>query len=84
MQKLAVAILLAVGLVLVGCGTSNNSGNINGNWTATLTDTNKAQALSFTTSIAQITTDLGALRISTSPPIPPALLRVNRERGRLR
>ena len=54
MQKLAVGMLLAMGLVLVGCGMSNgSSGNINGNWTATLTDTNNNPAMSFTTSITQ-------------------------------
>jgi hypothetical protein len=54
MQKLAVGMLLAMGLVMVGCGMSNgSSGNINGNWTATLTDTNNNPAISFTTSIAQ-------------------------------
>ena len=37
MKKLAVALLLAAGLVLVGCGSNNlNSSNINGNWTAAL------------------------------------------------
>lgn len=42
MKKLAVAMLLMMGLAMVGCGSnSNNGGNINGNWTATLADTSQ-------------------------------------------
>jgi hypothetical protein len=53
MKKLAVAILLVAGLTLAGCGSSNH-GNINGNWTATLTDsTSGSQAFAFTTSIVE-------------------------------
>src|SRR3979411_44942 len=53
MKKLAVAILLVAGLTLVGCGSSNH-GNINGNWTATLTDsTSGSQVFAFTTSIVE-------------------------------
>ena len=38
MKKLAVAMLFVVGLALTGCGTnSNKSGNISGNWSASLT-----------------------------------------------
>lgn len=55
MQKLAMGFVLAVGLVLVGCGTSsNNSGNINGSWTATLMDSKSNPTLSFSTSITQM------------------------------
>ena len=72
MQKLAVGVLVAMGLVLIGCGMSNgNSGNINGNWTATLTDTNNNPALSFTTSIAQSgngSLSITNLQFSTSSP----------------
>lgn len=53
MQKLAMGLVLAVGLVLIGCGSSNNSQNINGNWSATLTDANNNPTLSFSTTIAQ-------------------------------
>lgn len=53
MQKLAVGLVLAVGLALVGCSSSNNSQNINGNWSATLTDANNNPTLSFSTTIAQ-------------------------------
>lgn len=72
MQKLAVGMLLGMELVLVGCGMSNgSSGNINGNWTATLTDTNNNPALSFTTSIAQSgdgSLSISNLQFSTSSP----------------
>ena len=54
MQKLAMGVVLAVGLVLVGCGSSNNSQNINGNWTATLMDANNNPTLSFSTSFTQM------------------------------
>jgi hypothetical protein len=51
MRKLAVAVLLGLGLILVGCGTDKNSGNINGNWTATLTDGSGGQEFAFTTAL---------------------------------
>jgi len=55
MRNLAVALLLAAGLVLVGCGSNNsNSSNINGNWTAVLTNSSDgSQAFTFTTSITE-------------------------------
>lgn len=54
MKQLGIAMLLALGLVLGACGAgSNNSGNINGNWTAMLTDTNGNQDFAFTTSLTQ-------------------------------
>src|ERR1700756_4979838 len=62
MQKLATGLVLAVGLVLVGCGSSNNSQNINGNWTATLMDANNNPTLSFSTSITQ--TSNGSLSVT--------------------
>ena len=48
MKQLAIAPILALIVVLVACGNSNNSGNINGNWTASLTNT----AFNFTTSLS--------------------------------
>jgi hypothetical protein len=55
MKKLAVALLLAAGLVLVGCGSNNsNSSNINGNWSAVLTNSSDgSQAFTFTTSVTE-------------------------------
>jgi len=55
MKKLAVALLLAAGLVLVGCGSNNsNPSNINGTWTAVLTNSSDgSQAFTFTTSITE-------------------------------
>jgi len=48
MKQFAITPILALIVVLVACGNSNNSGNINGNWTATLTNT----AFNFTTSLS--------------------------------
>ncbi len=37
MKRLGVAVVLAVGMVLAGCGSNSHAtGNINGNWAATL------------------------------------------------
>src|SRR6266699_3874730 len=47
MRKLAVAWLVAIVLTLVGCGSNGSKGNINGTWTALLSDT----SLSFGTSL---------------------------------
>ncbi len=52
MKKFAVAMLLAAVMALVGCGSSShNSGNVNGNWTAALQDTNGNPVFAFTTSL---------------------------------
>ena len=53
MKQFAVAVLLALGLTLLGCGSNNsNPANINGTWNATLTDTNNATVFSFGTALA--------------------------------
>jgi hypothetical protein len=52
MKNLAVAILLVVTLALAGCGSnSKDHGNINGNWTALLTDANGSLVFKFATSL---------------------------------
>jgi hypothetical protein len=52
MKKLAVAMLLVVGLAMVGCGSSSKSGgNISGNWTATLTDSSQNPVFNFSTQL---------------------------------
>jgi hypothetical protein len=53
MKKLAVAMLVVLGLTLIGCSSNNKTGNINGNWTASLTDTGGSQVFAFTTSIVE-------------------------------
>jgi hypothetical protein len=55
MKKIGIAMVLALGLALAACGggSSNNSGNVTGNWTAMLTNTDGTLALSFTTSLTQ-------------------------------
>lgn len=63
MKTFAVAMLLVAGLALTGCGSSNNhSGNINGNWTAALTDLGGNPVFSFTTAL--VTNADGTLTVS--------------------
>lgn len=56
MNRGVLAILLGLTLVLGGCGNSNstNSGNINGNWSAMLTNTDSTPAFAFTTTFNQM------------------------------
>jgi hypothetical protein len=64
MKKFAVGVLLSAGLVLAGCGSgNNNSGNVNGNWTAALTDSNNNPVFAFSTSLVA-TGSNGSLTIS--------------------
>ncbi len=70
MKSLAWTLLLGLGLASAGCGSSNNkSGNINGNWTATLTDTSGAQMFAFSTSLLATgnsgTVTINSFRFST-------------------
>jgi hypothetical protein len=53
MKHHALAILLAATLVLSGCGwgPGHHHGDINGNWTATLTDANGSPEFAFATSL---------------------------------
>lgn len=54
MKQLGLIALLAVGMLLVGCGSSNNnSDNVNGHWTANLTDQSGNPVFSFTTDLNQ-------------------------------
>jgi len=63
MKQFAVAVFLAVGLILVGCGSNNSTpANINGTWNATLIDSNKVTAFSFGTSL--VVNGDGSLSIS--------------------
>jgi len=60
MHKSLIGGLLAIALVLGGCGTnnSNNSGNINGTWSAVLTNPDSTPAFAFTTGFTQMTGNL--------------------------
>jgi hypothetical protein len=55
MKQFGIAMVLALGLALAACGggSSTNSGNVTGNWTAMLTNTDGTPAFSFTTSLTQ-------------------------------
>ena len=56
MRHFTIAALMALALLLSACGTSNNANNngtINGNWTATLLDTNNKPVFAFTTALTQ-------------------------------
>ena len=56
MRQIAVAVLLTLGLMLSACGggsNSDNSGNVSGNWMATLTNPSGTPAFAFTTSFSQ-------------------------------
>ncbi len=60
MNKGVIAVLLGLTLVLSGCGTnnSNNSGNINGTWSAKLTNPDSTPAFAFATTFTQMTGNL--------------------------
>ena len=67
MKKISVAWIVAVVLVLVGCGSNGSRGNINGTWTAVLTDTD----FSFGTSLvvnSDGTLSVSQFSFSTSGP----------------
>jgi len=52
MKYLAVAVILVVGLTLIGCGSnSSNSANVNGTWNATLMSGGNSPAFTFGTSM---------------------------------
>jgi hypothetical protein len=54
MSKVVLAMLVALGLMLGGCGGgSSSSGNISGNWTVTLTNPDGSPAFAFATSFTQ-------------------------------
>ena len=52
MRSLGIFCIIAVGLVLAGCGSSSNSDNaVNGNWTASLTSADGTPVFGFTTTL---------------------------------
>ena len=69
MKKLAVAWLVAVVLTLVGCGSNGSKqGNINGTWTAVLTDTNFSFGTSFVVNSDGTTLSVSNFSFSTNSP----------------
>ncbi len=53
MKLSAIALLLSLFVALAGCGSNSHPGNINGNWTATLTNPNGDTQFGFTTNFTQ-------------------------------
>jgi len=53
MRQTGIIGVVAFALVMAGCGGSNGTSNINGNWTATLTTSGGTPALAFNTSFTQ-------------------------------
>jgi hypothetical protein len=55
MKRFGIALVSALGLVLVACGggNTNSSPTVTGNWSAALTNTDGTPALAFTTSLTE-------------------------------
>jgi len=55
MKQFAVAVVVAVGLALIGCGSNNNSSSntVNGTWNATLMSGGNAPVFAFGTSMTE-------------------------------
>ena len=63
MRTLYVAVMVVATLMFAACGSGNNrSGNINGNWTATLTDSGGTAVFGFGTSL--VVNNGGTLSVS--------------------
>ena len=62
MKQFAVVVVLALGLILAGCGSNGNPANINGTWNATLIDS--ANATTFTIGTSLVVNGDGTLAIS--------------------
>ncbi len=52
MKRIAIVVISLLPLILVACG-GGSSNNVNGNWSATLTNPNAGPAFSFTTTLNQ-------------------------------
>jgi hypothetical protein len=53
MKFIIIVSVLVLGLFLTACGSGDSAGNVNGTWSAILTDANSNPAISFTTSFTQ-------------------------------
>ena len=51
MKQLGITIVFATTVLLIACGSSKNSANVNGNWTATLTNQSNVPVFVFTTTL---------------------------------
>ena len=73
MRISAIVVLVGMVLSLAACGTGSQAGaNINGTWTATLSDTGGTQAFAFTTALiatgASGTLTINSFQFSTNSP----------------
>jgi len=58
MKWFGIVLLISLGLILSGCGGGENSrGSINGNWVATLTNSDGSTAFAFSTTFTQSASD---------------------------
>jgi len=53
MRQFAIMLICVLALMFAACGSGNNSNNVNGNWSASLMNTDGTPAFSFTTSLNQ-------------------------------
>jgi hypothetical protein len=53
MKRFGIIATMVFALIMGGCGMNGSNGNINGNWTATLTGTQGSPTFDFTTSFTQ-------------------------------
>jgi len=72
MKQCGIAMVLALGVMLTGCGggTANSAATVTGNWTATLTNADTTPAFTFTTSLMQGSSTLvtgGSLSFTSTP-----------------
>jgi hypothetical protein len=51
MKNVVLAILMVATLAIAGCGSGSHSGNVDGNWTAALTDANGTPVFAFGTTL---------------------------------
>src|SRR5690349_16961982 len=71
MKLFASTMLIALALMLVGCGSDNSSNNaVNGNWTVSLTDANSTPVFGFTTTLTQSGSTVSGTNLSFTTATP--------------
>jgi hypothetical protein len=82
-KQIAIIVLLAMALIMSGCGSSNGgngSGNINGTWMATLNDANGSPVYTFSTTFTREVAARSASPISISRRLARVSLRIKRRK----